>query len=83
MKQTESNVSAGPISWPSSRLPPECKQFPVCLGAYVRGKLDLTEQRQTLFLEPVSTSLPSNRARNIPDLMMENMKRLFKSLLKN
>ena len=58
MKQTESNVSAGPISWPSSRLPPECKHFPVCLGALVRGKLDLTEQPQSLFLEPVSTSLP-------------------------
>ena len=81
MKQTESNVSAGPISWPSSRLPPECKQFPVCLGAYVRGKLDLTEQRQTLFLEPVSTSLPSNRARNIPDLMMDNMKRFSEKLI--
>ena len=57
--------------------------FQSALGAHVRGKLDLTEQRQTLFLEPVSTSLPNNRARNIPDLMMENMNRLFKSLLKN
>ena len=75
MKQTESNVSAGPISWPSSRLPSECKQFPVCLGAHVRGKLDLTEQRQTLFLEPVSTSLPY-RARIIPEMVMENIKRL-------
>ena len=56
--------------------------FQSALGAPVRGKLDLTEQRQTLFLEPVSTSLP-NRARTIPEMVMENIKRCFKSLLKN
>ena len=59
MKHAESNVSAGPSSGPGSRLPTWRTHFLQCPGAPVRGKLGLTEQRQTAFLEPANTSLPN------------------------
>ena len=59
MKHPESNVSAGPSSGPGSRLPSWRTHFLHCPGAPVRGKLGLTEQRRSAFLEPASTSLPN------------------------